>query len=337
MRRTILISALLCACGGGSPPPSNPTPTQEPTPSPDPAPTAASVELHEWGLIDVSPTGVLELSAGPGMPARPMSVRKPVIYAHLHGVDHATLSVQVRLPSGRLLEHWPAGDDAEDSIGWTDIEVRRGVCATDVTRDLTREPCASPDGFCELNELSSYATDDHDCMRVGSVDAGLLFYRSSANASALPIRATRSADGTISVTASAELTGVPAHMLRISGTSVPQRIARADLPRAGQTVMIPAASAAIDPAAEHAAMERDLIELGLTHAEAGAFLRAWEGELFAANAEVARWDRSARRPVSRDVLLYWLPASSMRALAEVTTTPDAVLRRAILVRVDLGG
>jgi hypothetical protein len=75
--------------------------------------------------------------------------------------------------------------------------------------------------------------------------------------------------------------------------------------------------------------------LGMTPPEAAAFLNAWAEELFAGGAPEAR--RRPRPATGTDVLLFWLPSA---AVDDITTLaidpPPAAVRRAFLVRVDLG-
>src|SRR5688572_6753362 len=177
----LVLAALLLGCGGTSTPPA---PTPAPTPAPDTEGSTVTVELHEWGLADVGAGGVVELSSGPGTPALPMPVRKPVIYAHLVGAEQATINVAARIPNGALLESWPAGERAPDGIRWSNVAVRRGACAPMATRDLPQRG-ETADGYSELGELPNYVTDDHDCMTVSGSAAGLLFYRGSTRADAL--------------------------------------------------------------------------------------------------------------------------------------------------------
>ena len=123
-------SALLfCACGGApaGPAPSEPsgtagTATEAPAPgAPTEAPGTpgtsytggsgtAPFEIHEWALLDVLADGTAELAAGPGHPPPTLSVRKPVVYVHLaDGVDEASFSLEARMASGSILEHWLLG------------------------------------------------------------------------------------------------------------------------------------------------------------------------------------------------------------------------------------
>lgn len=173
--------------------------------------------------------------------------------------------------------------------------------------------------------------------------AHLLFYRASTRVDALPIRVTRAPDLAVEVSATRELSGAPGSILRIStGLSGPWPqgrvvIARAPMPGIGQRISIPVGTDAIDPADARRAMERELAELGLTPSEAAAFLTAWADELFGPpSTDAARRGAPIARP-PQDVLLYWMPPSAIDAVATITVEPSAAaLRRAFLVRVDLG-
>jgi hypothetical protein len=350
--RLVLVSLALVAtaCGShDSPPPATmpaPAVPAPAPPAPPPEPARAPLEIHEWGLIDHSlATGQLELATGPGTPAVPMVARKPVLYAHLiDGAESATLDVLVRVPTGALLEHWPASSElTEHTLAWRAATITRGACAAEVARDLGTQreaaaPCAAPDGFCEVAELPRYRTDDHDCIRVGDVAAPLLFYRATAQPSTLPIDVTVRPDRALALRARRSLAGAPEAIFRITSSPLGRLVARAPLPGVEQSLTIGPATERLDPQAAQSAMRDDLRALGLTTSEADAFLGAWADELFGAIAPTGRTARRgvvATRPV--DILIYWLPPDAIPAIAEleITPTPTAI-RRAFLVRVDLG-
>lgn len=340
----VLALAVLVACGSRET--ASPSQTPPPPPLPDPTPPAparAQVELHEWGLVDVDPAGRGDVRAGP-FARVPMVSRKPVLYAHLLGDGPVTLAVGVRLPAGTFVEHWPPAQVTGSSLSWADIRVRQGACPTaaEPARDLARA-CDAPDGVCEVDELERYATEDHDCMSVGGADTGLLFYRARLASAELPLRVVRNADLSLSVSATRSTAGAPGAMLRLStalsGPWPPGRvvISRARAPGQGQTLSMAVGTEIVDAAAERERLGQDLATLGMTTSEARAFLEAWADELFTEGA--TRGPSRERRmpaPTPQDVLLYWLPPDAVDATSVVATEPRATLKRAFLVRVNLG-
>lgn len=331
--RSLLV--LLIACG--SPRAETPQPLERPSQAEHETPAVA---VHEWGLVDVDlATGTVELAAGPGRPATPVIARKPVLYLHLLQGDAQALTVRARVPGGRILEHWPPAELTDEMVTWS-VRVTHGVCGPSrgPIRDLARESvaCNSTDGFCETPELPRYATDDHDCIDAAGTPAGLLFYRASVSAERLPLRVER--NGMIVSVTALDDWDTPREMLRLS-TNIEGRwpagrvvVARAAIPRRGESIAIPVPTDVVDPAAERAAMTRTLGELGLTASEARAFVEAWSDELFG-SADLARWRRA---PPPQDVLLYWLSQSQVNRIAAIDASPTSItLSRAFLVRVTL--
>lgn len=335
MRTSYALALALASCGRPS---TTGTPNEQEPPPPS-APVAV-VALHEWGLVDVDlASGTVELSAGPGTPARPVVARKPVLYAHLVDGDTASVDLRVRLPEGAaVLEHWPPADVQGAVIPWR-LDVRRGACPAAPSRDLAAA-CDAPDGYCEIAELPRYVTRDHDCMQVGGQSAALLFYRASIPAGVLPLRIERAPDGAVRVTSARPRPEGPPAVLRIStalsGPWPPGHvvISRAERPAQPGTVEIPVGSVALDPAAERSALARTITtDLGLSADEARVFVEAWGDELFG-RASAAR---ETPPPRAQDVLLYWLAPSEVGRLSALEAAEPISVRRAFLVRVDLGG
>lgn len=338
--RTLVLligSSVLAACGASSPPAETVTETETAavavteTETDDTAARPPTLALHEWGLVDVDlATGLAELSAGPGQPARPVVARKPVIYAHLGEAEHAALDLRVRVPGGSILEHWPLGALGADSIAWH-AQVLRGPCGPGQPA-RPQPPCATADGYCETHELHRYATADSDCITTGAGPAALLFYRAQVPASALPLAFVRAADLRVRVT------GPARPVLRIS-------TALTGPWPAGQRVIargedeLPVGTEAVDATAERAAMEGALRGQGLTPDEARVFLDAWSAELFGAGAPAARdAQRASRRwqqQASQDVILYWLTPAEIERIAPLEASIPVTTRRAWLVRVTL--
>ncbi len=333
-RTTLLLLAAAQACGGSSATTSTVTP---PAPNGDaPAVADPSYVIHEWGLIDVDVGGAVEVAAGPGIPAAaPAAVRKPVLYVGLdEGVDAQRFSVRVRIPSGSIVEHWPAGEGGGDTLARPSVGARRcGGAARDVTLDtrMIALACDTPDGYCEVYDLPGYVAEGSACLRVGGEDATLLFYRGALGGVSLPYRVSRSPGGDVIVEATRDLPAPIGELWRVSHVPTGTAVTRASPPRSGQRVAL-GAPAPADVAESRARLAADLAALGLTPAEAEAFLRAWTRELFSVSSgELAR--RSA--PV-REELLYWLPVEDADRIAPLELAPPPrELRRAILVRVAL--
>lgn len=344
LKSVVLLAALsLASCGAPVASNTSSEPPPRPEPTPDPPPEAPLLALHEWGLVDVDlARGLVELSAGPGMPARPVVARKPVIYAHLIDREAASIDLRVRLADGAsVLEHWPATHVQGTVLPWH-LDVRRGPCAIAAARDLPAA-CAAPDGYCEVSELPRYVTSDHDCIEVGGERVPLLFYRASIPMDALSLRVEGAAGGALRVTSTRARGAGPRTIVRIStalsGPWPPGHvvIARADLPSEPGSVEVPLGQEALDPAAERTALERALTgELGLTADEARVFLEAWSEELFGAVPSARESTRRWSPARAQDVLLYWLGQDEVDRIARLDASPHAITtRRAFLVRVVL--
>ena len=350
--------ALLAACGSTAP--SSPSASASASPSASgsaspsasasasgsASPSASPYELHEWGVIDVPSNGSTEIAAGAGQPQRPMSVRKPVVYVHLlDGASEVTFGLRVALRTGTFVEHDPAGTIAGTTLEWPSIVARAAHCATSARYARRAAPaCSTIDGVCEVDELPRYDAPSSACLDVGGVQTGLLFYRGQAPSVPLPLAASRASDLSVTVTASASLAGAPGGLIRLStALSGPWPmgrivVSRAPLPVSGGSVSLPVGTEAITREQGMAELRTSLIALGLTDDEASAFLAGWGGELF--GADVSARGTVGDLPVGprhQDVLIYFLPAASVDAIAALTATPTPrAIRRAFMVRIDLG-
>lgn len=346
------------ATGSSAPPPATSTVPEPSTAEPPPPPPGAPYELHEWGVVDVPESGAVEIAAGAGEPQRPVSVRKPVVYAHLlDGTTEQAFGLRVALGAGSsFVEHFPPATVEGTTLEWPQIVARPGPCGTapaaaadlSAARRMTRGSCGSADGVCEVDELPRYDAASAACLGVGDASTGLLFYRGSAPSVTLPLEATRAADLTVTVTARGALDGVPGGILRIStAMSGPWPagrvvVSRADAPAVGASVVMPVGSEELTRAQGIAELTRDLVLLGLTEDEAAAFVHGWGDELFGRDTTVARdTTREAALdgvgPRRQDVLLFFLPPSAIDGITSLTATPaPRALHRAFLVRIDLG-
>lgn len=312
----------------------------------------AAYELHEWGVVDVAEGGAIEIAAGAGLPQRPMSVRKPVVYVHLlDGTPELTFGLRVTLAAGTFVEHWPATTVTGTTLAWPSVVAHAAHCGDAGAREASRRSpvpagCVAPDGVCEVAELDRYDAASAACLEVAGTTAGLLFYRGSAPTLALPIRASRGADANVVASADASLEGAPGGLIRLStalsGPWPPGRvvISRAAFPATGGSVTLPVGTEVVTREQGIAELRASLLALGLDDAEASAFMAGWATELFGpqggARDAPARYAGSGG-PRHQDVLLYFLPAAAVESVSTLTATPPPrTIRRAFLVRIDLG-
>jgi hypothetical protein len=314
--------------------------------------TTAPYEVHEWGLIDVSSAGPIEIGAGPGPVQRPVRTRKPVLYVHLlDGARELAFHARVALASGSIAEHWPPGVVSGGSLDWSSVAARDERCGIDAGAGAPRElaarsasvaACDAPDHICELGELPTYVTPSAACLAVGGASGPLLFYRGVTSALALPIKASRRADMTAVVSATGPLAGAPGQVLRLSTALSgpwPQGrvvVSRAPLPANGQSVELAVGTEEVVGPGERAALTSSIMQLGLTQDEAQAFVRAWGDDLFGRDA-AARDQGPPPGPRWQDVIVVALPPSCYGAISNLAFSPSPrAVRRAFLLRIDLG-
>lgn len=358
---TAVLAVWLAACGSTSTststspapaPAPAPVTVIAPTPSPAPSPTSSGsgYELHEWGVVDVPSDGsAVELAAGAGRIERPMSVRKPVIYVRLvGGATEATFGLRVALGGGTIVEHYPAATFTGGGLEWPSVVARAAHAsarwASDPSRGATG--CGTPDGVCEVLELEHYDAPSAAGLDVGGVQTGLLFYRASMPSVTLPLTAGRGADMTVHVSATTSMAGAAGSIWRLSTSlSGPWPIgrvvvSRAAFPTPGASVDIGVGTTVITRAEGVQELGQALASLGMTEDETAAFMAGWADELFGADAAGARRevrDLAAQGPRLQDVLLFFLPEPAVDAISTLTATPPPrSIRRAFLIRIDLG-
>ena len=352
--------------GPGEPGPgaTEPQATESPTTGPSSDDGPAAYDLHEWGVVAISP-GRFEIAAGPGRRAvrarlprlniQEVTVDKPVLYVHPTTDGAFDLGLEVTLGAGlSVSEHFPPTTIAP--LAW---QARvEGTCRGDYG-GVDDSRC--PDGYCEVAELGLYEADGA-CLAVNGVRAPLLFYRLGARGAgpAMPLSIRRRGD---SVTVRNDgLAGQVGDLWRIRWNGQRTVVRRVTAPPVGATVAI--AAPGDDVVTARRALRRDLGAHGLTAAETAAFLRGWEASLFGAAAaaeeidddlpdpadhtaadptalDTLSNDESDDQPIPpvppgprmRDVLIYWLPASAIDAIAHIEASPaPRHLRRAFLVR-----
>jgi hypothetical protein len=326
--------------------------------------------VHEWGLVVVGARGGVSIATAPvsaatAAPTRPerhpprppdrdLAPAKPVFYVHLDdGVDTARFSLGVRSVSrGRVLEHYPPAVRQERNTGltWPAVVARRGACRG-VYPGLTDSLCQTPDGVCELAELSAYETNDAACLQVGDESVGLLFYRMAGARDTLPLDVRPHPDGRVVVRSVIAPPGglvLRVHRDPAFGRTTVRQVqldadGRASVPPASQAAGLISAQRGL------ALLSSALDAAGLTAQERDAFLRAWRSALFGGEGPAASTVTSASpstagapppegHPLApvRDALLYFWPPAEVDAALPLTITPSPrEVRRVFVVRVDL--
>lgn len=316
-------------------------------------PAAGRFSVHEWGLVATEASGGLAIAtSSPQAPssrpsqdyARPA---KPVFYVHLDdGIDEASFSLGVRSVSrGRVIEHFPPAvrQERNTAIVWENVVARRGACQGRYPGQ--GDPmCATPDGLCELAELSDYETQEAACLTFGDQRVGLLFYRMDGARETLPLDVRRDAQGNVRLRGVGAPPGGLVMRIHRRATVGSTRVRTVALDADGRAV-IPAESstAGLLPGATGLTLlSAALDEAGLTPQERDAFLRAWRAPLFGAD-EGGPLASPASPPVNHplapvaDALLYFWPRANVDAALPLTITPaPREVRRVFAVRVDLG-
>lgn len=300
--------------------------------------------IHEWGFIAHhyadDESRPLNTGAVPA-PEDHSSGRgggKPVIYVHLQGAGNIARFNASVSTTGRFLEEWPHSEDGTRTRLTWDVEARRGSCSAAGEYPVAADDhCGGiVDHYCEAAELDHYETEDSACLTVAGNEWNHLFYRAQFRGE-VPLRVSKRGNR-FRVRNSAAL---PGRLLRIhrqddaSGT----RVALFDAPAAGASRVLPAPDR--PAAAGITALRGELAALGMSEDEADAFMTAWQPELFGDTPERARVEMvgtppRALRPKA-DALLYFLPLATLDAMVPLAfTPPPAEVRRAVLVRIDLG-
>ena len=275
----------------------------------------------------------------PGHHSNGRSGGKPVIYVHLQGDGNIARFTASLSTSGRFLEEWPHSEGSTPtSLSW-DVEARRGSCSA-----RNNYPTAGglhclgiADRYCEAAELAHYETEDSACLTVDGKEWNHLFYRAQI-AGDVPLRVSKRGD-TFTVHNARAL---PGRLMRIrrGDNASETRVALFDAPVAGESSTLPAT---LDrPAAVGiAALEAELGALGMSEDEVGAFMIAWQAELFGDTEERQQVEMVGSPPhdlrPKDDVLIYFLPTATLDAMVPLTLSPPPTeVRRAVLVRIDLG-
>lgn len=356
MRIALSVVSILVACGGPnepSPPPPEVTPEAQSEPEESPA-VDTPYAIHEWGFIAhhyADAEGALLTSGSVpaadqtrrvGLPVRHtsgLSGGKPVIYVHLQGEGDVARFTASLSTAGRFLEEWPHSEGSTSTRLTWDVEAKRGSCSARYRypRAGDRHCTGIADGYCEAAELAHYETQDSACLTVDDAQWNHLFYRAQI-AGDVPMRVTKSGEN-FAVASSGAL---PGRLMRIqrADEASDTRVALFDAPSPGESLSLPREPD--QPAAIGiAALESELGALGMSPSEIDAFMIAWQAELFGDTAERAQVPLVGLPPYDlrpkADALIYFLPTATLDAMVPLAfTPPPADVRRAVLVRVDLG-
>ena len=323
-------------------------------------PAEGRFRVHEWGLVVTEASGALAIATGspqaPTPEQRPVlpngregiaAPAKPVFYVHLDdGLDEARFTLGVRSVSrGRVIEHFPIAvrQERNTAIVWEDVIARRGSCQG-VYPGLADPLCATPDGLCELAELSDYETREAACLSFGEQRVGLLFYRMDGARDTLPIDVRRGAADTVRLRSVGAPPGGLVMRIHREPTFSMTRVRTVTLDADGRAV-IPArvqANGLLPATTGLTLLSAALDGAGLTEQERDAFLRAWRVPLFGVGDE-RTLGAATPPPVNHplgpvaDALLYFWPAENVDAALPLTISPTPrEVRRVFVVRVDLG-
>jgi hypothetical protein len=358
----VIVLGWIAGCGGegSTPPAADPvvTPDPQPLPPPSPAPPAptpdppvaddplevAGLTVHEWGLIDVrlgeTRGRVRAVRPMPPAPRPPPATgigvgrpRAPLLYFHLAaGHEPVDLAVRVQVPGGTIAEHWPAANMAAgDSVSWN-VRVRSSHCRGSSYPRAGRAPCPS-NAPCEAASLTFYETTDSSCLTVSGADYNHLFYAGESSVP-LPLEITRVHGGLrIRNNTVGALPGL-VYVVHRAANGADTKVSAQPFGPGSEATM--SAERGIGELQTHPA--NALLEYGLTQEEMDAFKRAWDVAFFGIRPG-ATPSPGGPVPASEptDFVLFWLPEplTSQVSTVEIVPPPET-LRRAFLVRVDLG-
>ncbi len=309
-----------------------PDPVRTPSSSPTPA-GAPVLDVHEWGLVDVTSRGARLFAGPPSGPTNWNAPRKkPVVYLHVpRGTPPFRASVTVDVPAPGIVEAFPRGALSRDptTLSWPDLIVRAEGCP--VTGAPTKESpagCETPDGICEAADVARYEALDAACLGFEGGAFNHLFYRAEGPPPSLPFDVTIDQDRlNVGHTRASDVVGPIVYVHNDGGVV---HVSVVTPPPVGRsTTLLPPTGT--DVAAARRAIDAAMRETGLTPDEIAAFDRAWTNDLFgeAAGKDVAK--KAALAP--EDYLLFAMPASLVDGASRLTIRPaPRSIRRFLLVR-----
>ncbi|MBX3275719.1 MAG: hypothetical protein KF729_35995 [Sandaracinaceae bacterium] len=341
-----LASLGLVACDGCGPVEHASAPVADPVApgaGAETSPEPVAYEVHEWGLVRGTSRDQVMLS-GPHQDEIPVPLAKPVLYFHRSGDGPLTVRVDVTIPDGRVVEHWPLAELTEEGarLRWPAVAVTTTTCSGARYPAPSEPPCDAihaPDA-CEAATLATVETREGACLEHGGARFDHLFYRAELRgAPALPLTIVR--EGTALRVTHAGGDAIAGSLVRVRRGA--GRVTVAAPPAPGGAVVLAAPEAAASAGAE--ALGASLSAAGLTPAEVMAFRRAWDRALFGGELAAAGEPGPVAAatpmggfalPPSDDALLYVLPAASADALAGLSFTPaPRGVRRAIVAWIDV--
>jgi hypothetical protein len=362
---TSLVGCSSCSSGTS---PGGTTPSAEQAERPAPP---ADYEVHEWGLLRGQRDGSADvLRVGAVAPARRvdvMAVDKPVLY--FHSADPRTLAeVAVHVEGGTILETWPFVAGSTD-VAWRNVALgSQAACTPSPLPTASVPPCSvlGPGAFCESAGLAIVRTDDASCVTTGGSSDRFLFYRAQSHTFEPPLRFSRTqVFEDVSVTNDGD-DPIPGVLVRIWSDGIRTRTLVAEPPAPHETIVIghdfpsdrmdddmpvdrpvdgrfatdesmPSPSVT-GPGRE--GLSRTMREIGLTSAEVGAFLRAWEPTFFGGDAAHAgATDQPVLdmlsvdgEPAPRDSIVYFLPEPATERVARLSfDPPPRAVHRALAI------
>lgn len=347
---------LLAACS------KTPAPSRAPAPPP-----RASFTVHEWGLfgLDIAADARLAVASGTqridgteqaigdalrdvgapvggfgglGFSGSGVGGGKPVVYVHLDpGVDTARFSLSVDVPRASVREVFPSASVEDARFTFGPVVATRGRCATP-TPPPTGETSGCTgvaDHYCEAAEIPRYHADDDTCLTTSGQSSELLFYRAAElDPARLPLVLERTGDTyALRAREGATLEGPVLFVERkLDGTVHLRALAAAE--RSGP---VTSDGGSTNPSDSRALLTAHARRLGLTEAEADAFIDAWAPAIFDGchrTGPEASGEAPAVLGVAEVSLLYFAPRSVVDTMLPMTVTPPArETNRAFLVRV----
>lgn len=330
------------------------------------SPGSRSYTVHEWGLfaLDIAADSHVTAASGSqcagahavdgsadfgasdstrgfgglGLRGSGAGGGKPVVYVHLDdGADTARFSLGIGVSRASVREHFPSARVGDTRLEFGPIAVTRGRCASPTPPpDSTAPACSAvADHYCEAAEIPRYHGDDDTCLTTAGQSSEFLFYRAAGlDRSQLPLVLDRDGDS-YSVRAQGER-AVDGPLLFIErhpdGSVLYRSLTGAD--RAGPVSSV-GGSASVSET--RAVLTTHARQLGLTPAEADAFVDAWSPAFFDTPRRTGP-DASGTAPrelgVAEVSLLYFAPRATVEAMLPMTTNPPArEVSRAFLVRV----
>lgn len=268
----------------------------------------------------------MEQATGQDIPIQVQRPRKPVVYFHLADPSQpVTIDLNVTIPNGRVVEHFPAGTLAEHGVRWSQVQIAGTSCNGGPYPTADGPACQGvADGYCEAAELSGYVANDAGCLTVGGAQQNFLFYRGDGTAPTLPLTITRADDGTVRISNEGIAQPVGPILRMRRGDDGAIQVSLVALPAQGSAIVL---GMPADPANDdHREAVRDqLQELGLSGGEAQAFENAWFGELFDGEAETPH--------AFTDAVFFFLPSDGVDGFVRLEATPaPSTAVRAMAIR-----